>query len=64
MNNLTLIIPAKEEAESLPTVLKEVENLECKIIVILHPSDLETINAIKDFNCQIVYQKTKVTGTH
>ena len=43
MKNLTLIIPAKEEADSLPTVLKEVESLDCKIIVILHASDLETI---------------------
>ena len=57
MKNLTLIIPAKEEAESLPTVLKEIENLECHIIVILHDSDLATINAIKNFNCEIVYQK-------
>ena len=62
MKNLTLIIPAKEEAESLPTVLKEIENLECHIIVILHDSDLATINAIKNFNCEIVYQKNKGYG--
>jgi glycosyltransferase involved in cell wall biosynthesis len=62
MKNLTLIIPAKEEADSLPTVLKEVESLDCKIIVILHASDLDTIDSIKNFNCKIVYQKNKGYG--
>ena len=62
MKNLTLIIPAKEEAESLPTVLREIKNLECNIIVILHSSDLATINAIKGFDCEIVYQKNKGYG--
>ena len=46
MNNLTLIIPAKREAESLPRVLQEIKNLDCKIIVILEKSDIETIESI------------------
>ena len=62
MKNLTLIIPAKEEAESLPQVLQEIKNLDCKIIVILESSDVETINAIKDFDCQLVYQSNKGYG--
>ena len=62
MKNLTLVVPAKEEAESLLVVLKEIENLECKIIVSLHASDLKTIDAIRNFDCQIVYQKNKGYG--
>ena len=62
MKNLTLIIPAKEESESLPTVLKEIENFECNIVVILHSSDLVTINSIRDFECEIIYQKNKGYG--
>jgi glycosyltransferase involved in cell wall biosynthesis len=62
MQNLTLIIPAKQESESLPTVLREVDNLECKKIVILEDTDLETINSIKNFNCKIIYQNKKGYG--
>ena len=32
MKNLTLIIPAKREAESLPQVLQEIKNVGCKIV--------------------------------
>lgn len=56
MKNLTLVIPAKEESDSLPKVLKEIKNLECKVIVVLERTDIETINSIKNFNCKIVYQ--------
>jgi len=56
MNNLTLIIPAKNEAESLPQVLSEIKNYDCGIIIILEKSDIETIKSIKDFKCRIVYQ--------
>ena len=30
MKNLTLIIPAKKEKESLPQVIDEIKNLDCK----------------------------------
>jgi glycosyltransferase involved in cell wall biosynthesis len=62
MKNLTLIIPAKKEADSLPTVLNQIKDLECKIIVILDSSDTETINAIKNFECQLIYQSGKGYG--
>ena len=62
MKNLTLIIPAKREAESLPQVLQEVKNFDCKIIVILESSDIETIESIKDFDRKIVYQSNKGYG--
>ena len=62
MHKLTLIIPAKKERESLPTVLKELENLNIKILVVLEKSDIETINAIKNFDCEILYQNGKGYG--
>ena len=56
MNNLTLLIPAKKEAESLPEVLKELKDFNYKINVILDKGDKSTINAIKDFDIEIIYQ--------
>ena len=64
MNNLTLIIPAKQEAESLPIVLSEIEQIACKKIVILEESDKETINSINDFNCEIIFKIIKVMEMH
>ena len=49
MSNLTLIIPAKKEAESLPIFLKELKQYHFKKIVVLQKDDLETIESIKDF---------------
>ena len=46
MNDLTLIIPAKNEAESLPVVLNELKKYNYKIDVILHATDIDTIEAI------------------
>ena len=49
MENLTLIIPAKNESESLPSVLEEIKDYTCKKIIILESSDIETINSIKKY---------------
>ena len=57
MSEITLIIPAKNEAESLPRVLDELKNYSYNVNVILHPSDESTIKAIKDYNIKIIYQK-------
>ena len=62
MKNLTLIIPAKNESESLPKVLEEIKDYDCSIIIILESSDIETINATKNFNCKIVHQSEKGYG--
>ena len=48
MNNLTLIIPAKNENESLPIVLDSLENLKIKTIISLKEDDIDTINSIKN----------------
>ena len=57
MKNLTLIIPAKNEAESLPTVINELKDLDCKITVSLDKNDMETINSINKFDVEIYRQK-------
>ena len=62
MKNLTLVIPAKHEEYSLPEVLKELKNFNLKIIVIIENSDLETFNAIKNFNIEIIYQSGRGYG--
>ena len=62
MDKLTLIIPAKKEKESLPLVLEELKTYNCKIIIILEESDLETIQSINNFNHKIIYQKNKGYG--
>ena len=62
MEDLTLIIPAKNESESLPSVLEEIKDYSCKKIVILESIDTETINSIKEYNCKLVYQTDKGYG--
>ena len=57
MNELTLIIPAKNEAESLPTVLNELKKYNYKIDVVLHSTDIGTIQAIKEHEVNIIYQE-------
>ena len=62
MEKLTLIIPAKDEAESLPKVLLELKNYSYNIIIILEKSDIKTLEAIKNFECKIVYQSGRGYG--
>ena len=62
MNDLTLIIPAKYEKESLPKVLDELGNFNFKKNIILEASDKLTIEAIKNYNCRIIYQESKGYG--
>jgi len=62
MENLTLVIPAKNEKESLPSVLEELKRFNLKILVILEKNDLETINSINNYDCKILYQEGKGYG--
>jgi len=50
MNDLTLIIPAKNESESLPLVLDSLKDLNLNITISLKEDDLSTINSIKQYN--------------
>ena len=62
-NELTLIIPAKYESESLPKFLKELNSINSKILVILQNDDFKTIDCLKNFkNVKILYQKINGYG--
>ena len=63
MNDLTLLIPAKNESESLPIVLKEIENYELKKLVVMEEEDKTTFNSIKNFDCDVLIQKNKGYGS-
>ena len=56
MKDLTLVIPAKNEAECLPTVLNELKDFECKKIIVIPKNDLNTQNIAKNLDCKIVIQ--------
>ena len=63
MHDLTLIIPAKKEVESLPVFLKEIENYKCKKFVVLQKEDLETKEAIRKIkNIKIIEQMNNGFG--
>ncbi|MDA9629414.1 glycosyltransferase family 2 protein [Candidatus Pelagibacter sp.] len=63
LENLTLVIPARYEADSLPITIKEIKELfELKILVVLQQDDFETINAIKKLDIEILYQPNKGYG--
>ena len=62
MDNITLVIPAKYESHSLPLVLDELKDFNFKKIVVLQEDDHETIGSIKNYNCEILYQKNKGYG--
>ena len=62
MNDLTLVIPAKTEKESLPSVLNELKDFDVRITIVLEKSDEETFEAIKNYNYKILFQKNKGYG--
>ena len=56
MKNLTLVIPAKYEKITLPKVLNELEKFNVSKIIVIPSYDIETREAIKNFNCKIIEQ--------
>ena len=62
MQDLTLVIPAKNEPESLPYVLMELEKLNINFLIVLEKSDYITINAIEKFKSSIIFQVDKGYG--
>ncbi|MDA9615982.1 glycosyltransferase [Candidatus Pelagibacter sp.] len=62
MKDLTLVIPAKNEPESLPYVLMELEKLNLNFIIVLEKTDYITINAIEKFKSNIVFQINRGYG--
>ena len=63
MNDLTLLIPAKNEKGSLPIVLDELKKYNLKILIVLSQDDFETINAITNYDVEILYQNFKGYGS-
>ena len=56
MDDITLVIPAKNESESLPKVLNELSEYNIKKIIVIPTDDRETRDAIKEFDCKILPQ--------
>ena len=54
MEGLTLVIPAKNESESLPRVLEELKHLNFEVLVVIPKDDQLTKESIKNFNCKII----------
>ena len=63
MQDVTLVIPAKFEADSLPQVLEELKKYPVKKIIIMPKSDTLTFKAIKKYNCKIIFQKNNGYGS-
>ncbi len=64
MSELTLLIPANKEAESLPLFLKELEKYDFKKMIVLQEEDKETIDSITDFkDIKICVQSKKGYGS-
>ena len=62
LEKLTLIIPAKNEEESLPLVLDELEKYNVKKIVVIPSDDHKTYNAIEKYDCKILFHKKNGFG--
>ena len=63
MSNLTLLIPAKSESESLPIFLEELKSYNHNKLIILDEKDVKTIDSVKPFeNVDILYQKRSGYG--
>ena len=63
-NDLTLVIPAKNEKESLPFVINELNKVKINfdIVFVVEKSDIDTINIIKKFKKKIIFQTSKGYG--
>ena len=63
MKDVTLVIPAKFESESLPKVLNELKKFNVKKIIVLSKDDILTIKSIKKYNSKIIFQKKNGYGS-
>ena len=61
--DLTLVIPAKKEKESLPYVLEELKKYNYKCLIVLEKNDTETIESINNYDCEIIYQNNLGYGS-
>ena len=63
MKNLTLIVPAKNEPESLPIFLDELKKYDCDILIVASKEDRDTYQSIeKTEKIKIIFQEKKGFG--
>ena len=64
MENISLIIPAKNEIESLGVVLEEIKNYDYvnEIIVVVDSEEDNSIQVAKKYDCRIIIQKQSGYG--
>ena len=62
MNKITLIIPAKNEEESLIYVLKELKNIKCKKILIVTNTNYKILKLKNRYKFKLVIQKKEGYG--
>ena len=59
MDDITLVIPAKNEPESQPKVLDELFKYKIKKIFVIPTEDKKTREAIEKFDCKIILERCK-----
>ena len=62
-SDITLVIPAKNESESLPSVLEELKKFKIKKHIILEKRDKKLLKVLKILIVKLFYKKIKVTVT-
>ena len=64
MEEITLIIPAKNEPNALPIVLNEIKKMQLsvKILVVIREEDKDTFKATNDYDCDVLFQSKKGYG--
>ena len=63
MKDITLVIPAKRESDSLPKVLNELKKFPVKKIIVIPKNDILTFKSAKKYNCKIIFQKKNGYGS-
>jgi len=63
MKDITLVIPAKSESDSLPKVLNELKKFPVKKIIVIPKNDILTFKSVKKYNCKIIFQKKNGYGS-
>ena len=60
MENLTLIIPAKNESESLPIFLNELKKYKYKKMIVLQKDDIKTIGSLKGHDEVEIFEQNQL----
>jgi len=64
MNEITLIIPAKNEPNALPLVLEEIRKMQLpvKILIVMDKDDTTTLKSTDGYDCEVLFQSRKGYG--